>query len=64
MQEALQKMAGAVPDVLRIVAPGRERNPGALPDDVLRGFMCLEGGEGAQDPRDQSGAEPVGFALV
>ena len=49
MQEALQKMAGAVPDVLRIAA-SREGNLGALPDDIVSRLTGLEGGEGAGSP--------------
>ena len=47
MQEALRKMAGAMADVLRIAASGREGNPGAVPDDVVRRLMGLDGGEDA-----------------
>ena len=47
MQETLQKMAGAMTDVLRIVAAGREGSPGAVPDDVVRRLMGLEDGEDA-----------------
>ena len=46
-QETLQKMAGAMTDVLRIVAAGREGNQGAVPDDVVNRLMGLEDGEGA-----------------
>ena len=47
MQEALQKVAGAMPGVPRIVAAGREGNPGAVPDDVVRRLMDLDDGEDA-----------------
>ena len=43
MQEAFQKMAGAVSGVPRIVVSGRDWNPGAVPDDAVRGSMGLEG---------------------
>ena len=43
MQEALRKMAGAMADVLRIAASGREGNQGAVPDDVVRRLMGLDG---------------------
>ena len=42
MQETLQKMAGAMTDVLRIVA-SREGSPGAVPDDVVNRLMGLDG---------------------
>ena len=32
-------------DVLRIVASGRDWNPGAVPDDIMRRLMGLEDGE-------------------
>ena len=64
MQEALQKMAGAVPYVLRIGASGRQGNPGAVPDGMAGRFMGLEDGEGAQIPGIRQGADPVGFALI
>ena len=46
MQEALQKMAGVMTDVLRIVA-SRDGNPGAVPDDMVSRLMGLEDGEDA-----------------
>ena len=46
-QETLQKMAGAMTDMFRIVAAGREGNQGAVPDDVAGRLMGLEDGEGA-----------------
>ena len=45
VREALRKMAGAMTDVLRIVAAGREGGPDAVPDDVLRRFGLEGGGE-------------------
>ena len=47
MQETFQKMAGTMTDVLRIVASGRDGNPGAVPDDVVRRLMGLDDGEDA-----------------
>ena len=47
MQETLQKMAGAMTDVLRIVAAGRDGNPGAVPDDMVRRLMGLDDAEDA-----------------
>ena len=47
MQEALRKMAGAMADVLRIAASGREGNQGAVPDDTVDRLMGLDGGEDA-----------------
>ena len=49
MQTTLQKMADAMIDVLRIVASGREGNPGAVPDDMVRRLMVLEDGEDGED---------------
>ena len=43
MQETLQKMAGAMTDVLRIVVSCRDWNPGAVPDDIVSRLMGLEG---------------------
>ena len=45
MQEAFQKMAGAMTDMFRIVAAGGEGNLDAVPDDVVRRLMGLDGGE-------------------
>ena len=47
MQATLQKMTGAITDVLRVVASSREGNPGAASEDVLARFMGLEGGDDA-----------------
>ena len=47
MQATLQKMAGAMADVLRIAASSREGNQGAVPDDVVRRLMGLDGGKDA-----------------
>ena len=44
MQEALQRITGAMTDVLRIVASGREGGRDAVPDDVLRRLTGLDGG--------------------
>ena len=41
-QETLQKMAGAMTYMFRIVAAGREGNQGAVPDDVVNWLMGLE----------------------
>ena len=40
---ALQKLTGVMTDVLRIVAAGRDGNPGAVPDDVVNRLMGLDG---------------------
>ena len=45
MQEAFQKMAGAMTDMFRIMAAGKEGNLDAVPDDVVRRLMGLEDGE-------------------
>ena len=45
MQEAFQKMAGAMTDMFRIMAAGREGSPGAVPDDVVGRLMGLDNGE-------------------
>ena len=42
MQEALQKMAGAMTDMPRIVASGRDGNPGVVPDGMVSRLMDLE----------------------
>ena len=47
VREALQKMAGAMTDVLRIVAAGREGGLDGVPDDVLRRLGLEGGGEDA-----------------
>ena len=47
MQEAFQKMAGAMTDMFRIVAAGGEGNLDAVPDDVVRRLMGLDDGEDA-----------------
>ena len=46
MQEAFQKMAGAMTDMFRIMAAGKEGNLDAVPDDVVRRLMGLDDGEG------------------
>ena len=43
IQESLQKMAGAMADVLRMVAAGREENLGAVSDDTVRRLTGPEG---------------------
>ena len=45
MQEAFQKMAGAMTDMFRIMAAGKEGNLDAVPDDVVRRLMGLDDGE-------------------
>ena len=48
MQATLQKMTGAMTDVLRIVVSGRDWNLGAVPDDIVSRLMGLKGdGKGA-----------------
>ena len=42
MQTTLQKMTGTITDALRVVAAGREGNPGVASEDVLARFMDLE----------------------
>ena len=49
MQETLQEMAGAVTDVLRIVASSREGNLDAVPDDMVCRLRSLEGDVGKDD---------------
>ncbi len=40
-------MAGAMTDILRIAASGREGSLGSVPDDVVNRLMGLEGVEDA-----------------
>ena len=55
MQATLQKMTGAITDVLRIVAMGKEGNPDAASEDVLARFMGLEDWEDWEEySRDQA----------
>ena len=43
MQATLRKVTGAMTDVPRIVAAGREGSPDAVPDDMVRRLRGLEG---------------------
>lgn len=43
MQETPHKVAGAMTDMFRIVAAGREGNLDAVPDDIVRRLMEPDG---------------------